>query len=685
MGGCSSKNNNKQTIQKEDIQRRRPSSVYSVQPSGGIDEINYDDNIDVGDDDQLPRFESSEGSISLNLGKLKIRYAYVSQRGIYPDDEFKRNQDSYSVTTNFNDSPHDAFFGVYDGHGRYGDFCSKFTSKHLPSLIAKQISTKQEKCNIDDAVETKEEISEELIESACATAHKQCNRALHKSQIDDSLSGTTAISCYIHGQRNKITVCNVGDSRAVLGSHVINRNGSNISDAYEALPLSIDQTPYRRDERKRIRKYGARILTLDQIEGYDDKNINYNDDDDDDNNNNKDLGKEIDVDGDPPRIWHPDHNFPGTAFTRSIGDSFAEKLGVFAEPEIITRHLGKGDDIIVLASDGVFEFLTSQNVINICAKYRDKDPLVACKEVVAESYSLWLQYELRTDDITMICMFIDSNDEYADKPMSEFEVCKSEKEDLLLKQHQQHSKPVRSGPSVEKSALLRKMSSMQNTNGPMDDEEYDITKLFTEKTEQEKACIAQSIRGCNMFDNITDEQRELIYKVMAPIDVKQGDWIIRQGSVGDLFYIVEEGSFEVRIAPENHNDKHNDGGTLVHVYEGSLENNSHPHFGELALLYSVPRAASIISRTDGKLWALHKSALRKLLVEQSGRQELLKVLRTVTALEGFSKEEVEYIAGTMKLETFGKGHAITLKGAKGDAFYVISKGQCGKFILSIIL
>lgn len=58
----------------------------------------------------------------------------------------------------------------------------------------------------------------------------------------------------------------------------------------------------------------------------------------------------------------------------------------------------------MIASDGVFEFLTNQSVADMVAKY--PDPLEACKEVVQESYDLWLQYEVRTDDITIICIYI---------------------------------------------------------------------------------------------------------------------------------------------------------------------------------------------------------------------------------------------------------------------------------------
>ncbi|CAN0507200.1 unnamed protein product, partial [Ectocarpus sp. 8 AP-2014] len=108
--------------------------------------------------------------------------------------------------------------------------------------------------------------------------------------------------------------------------------------------------------------------------------------------------------GDPPRIWSPFGEYPGTAFTRSMGDVIAEELGVTADPEIIRRRIHPDDKFLVIASDGVFEFLTNQSVADMVSMY--PDPLDACKKVVQESYDLWLQYEVRTDDITIICVYI---------------------------------------------------------------------------------------------------------------------------------------------------------------------------------------------------------------------------------------------------------------------------------------
>ena len=64
-------------------------------------------------------------------------------------------------------------------------------------------------------------------------------------------------------------------------------------------------------------------------------------------------------------MWVQNGMYPGTAFTRSVGDSTAETIGVIAVPEISIVRLTPNHLFFVVASDGVFEFLPSQTVVNM--------------------------------------------------------------------------------------------------------------------------------------------------------------------------------------------------------------------------------------------------------------------------------------------------------------------------------
>ena len=89
----------------------------------------------------LRKVECSDAAREIIVGGLRLRYAYFSQKGYYPDDPHKPNQDSYKVIEKFGaDEANDAFFGVFDGHGRDGDLCAQFTRDHLPPCLARNIA-----------------------------------------------------------------------------------------------------------------------------------------------------------------------------------------------------------------------------------------------------------------------------------------------------------------------------------------------------------------------------------------------------------------------------------------------------------------------------------------------------------------------------------------------------------------
>ena len=272
------------------------------------------------------QFLPQDGSrtVKVQSGNYELQYSFLSQRGYYPDALDKANQDSFCIHTPFGTNHDDNFFGVFDGHGEFGAQCSQFVKQKLCENLLRN-----SRFHVD-AIE------------ACHGAFLMTNSQLRADSIDDSMSGTTAITVLVRGRT--IYVANSGDSRAVIAE----RKGKDIV----AVDLSIDQTPFRSDEIERVKLCGARVLTLDQIEGLKNPDVQC-------------WGTEEGDDGDPPRLWVPNGMYPGTAFTRSIGDSIAETIGVVANPEIVVLELTTDHPFLVLASDGVFEFLSSQTVVDM--------------------------------------------------------------------------------------------------------------------------------------------------------------------------------------------------------------------------------------------------------------------------------------------------------------------------------
>jgi len=313
----------------------------------------------------MGRVRKEEGDFLINGRTLS--FGVICFRGYYPDTPYKANQDEYAVMTPVKFGHSDkALFGVFDGHGHVGEKCARFAMSQLPPAI----------------VATADKFtSDAAIKASLSKTFVDVNKKLHMAaDIDDTLSGTTAVVAIV--TNNTLWVGNVGDSRAII----VKEEGG----VLVAKPLSTDQTPYRRDERARVRKCGARVLNMDQLEGleaiHDDWDMN--------------SGDEVDEGGDPPRIWSQDGAYPGTAFTRSFGDSIAEELGVFAEPETIKYEMTPADKYLIVASDGVWEFLTNKQVVDISRKA--VDPQEAACLLWKESYREWITKEVRTDDITVI-------------------------------------------------------------------------------------------------------------------------------------------------------------------------------------------------------------------------------------------------------------------------------------------
>ena len=117
--------------------------------------------------------------ISFEFGGYKLRYAWVSQRGYYPEDLDKANQDAhmeveaFAVDQGVKDC---AFFGVFDGHGKTGDHCAHFARDHIHVTLATELGK-----------------AGASVDNAFKAAFESVNTRLHAStEVDDTMSGTTA-------------------------------------------------------------------------------------------------------------------------------------------------------------------------------------------------------------------------------------------------------------------------------------------------------------------------------------------------------------------------------------------------------------------------------------------------------------------------------------------------------------
>lgn len=470
-------------------------------------------------------------------------------------------------------------------------------------------------------------------EKVYTNAFVKANNSLHRSSIDDTLSGTTGITIFLKG--DVLYVANVGDSRAILGTMV---DGS-----LKYAPLSSDQTPFRKDERERLKKKGARIMTLEQIEGNEPMHENWG----------AETGDEIDEVGDPPRVWDSTLEKPGCAFTRSLGDSVAETIGVDAVPEILTWKLTPSDKFAIVASDGVFEFLTSQAVVDMVKNF--ENPLDAAKHVVSEAYRLWLTYDDRTDDITIIIVLFDDF-----KATGVVDTSRNDADAMMRRtmiSDAVDSKPVRRVLSKSKRKVIS-----ENWNDD-DNEEFDFAANATKKTPEELERLSDMVKSNFMFQHLTNAQKEQIFQVMRLKFVTADQTIIKEGDAGDEMYIIDSGEFTVH--------KKNEEGVSNLIFTYTSAGSA---FGELSLMYGKPRAASIKAKTDGKLWCIGRQAFRSVLMKKK-QDGLLKLLHGIPILSHLPLPRLQQLCEQTTSEVFSDGHEL----------YNESKGGSPMWILCIIL
>ena len=295
-----------------------------------------------------------------NLGKGTIKnLAYQSQAGKGEDGFTKINQDSYLVIPNEYKLNDFNIFAVMDGHGLNGHLVSQFCTKYFTSYFAKHKKLNQ-LTDEESVYNALKKNNYEVIKKAFHKAEKE----ISKSDIDANFSGTTCVMTFQLG--TKLITANVGDSRGI------------IVKGDKAIPLSIDQKPNNENEMKRILKNGGEVSQY----------------------------EEDGIKSGPYRVWKKGEMYPGIAMSRSIGDLLASTLGVIPEPEFIEMEIDKDTKFIILASDGVWEFLDNQKVKDLVMPYYKKnDPEGACKLLISESTRWWNEEDIVVDDITVICLF----------------------------------------------------------------------------------------------------------------------------------------------------------------------------------------------------------------------------------------------------------------------------------------
>mmetsp|Transcript_19825 Transcript_19825/g.19833 ORF Transcript_19825/g.19833 Transcript_19825/m.19833 type:complete len:367 (-) Transcript_19825:76-1176(-) len=240
------------------------------------------------------------------LNSLGIGFA--CKKGLKPD---QFNQDDFSIIID----PDFKFFGVFDGHGTNGHHISKYVHSILPDLITSHESFPT---NLQEAIN-------DGFVKAHQALYSQCSKP--ETDYDCRFSGTTATTAII--KNNQLMIGHVGDSRAILGI----KKGSSC----EARRITTDHKANLPSEMDRIIASNGEVKKL--------------------------------PDDYPHRIFVKGKEYPGLSTSRTIGDAVAQTIGVIPIPEIHELEIVEDFELLIMCSDGVWEFMSDQEAIDIVKKY----------------------------------------------------------------------------------------------------------------------------------------------------------------------------------------------------------------------------------------------------------------------------------------------------------------------------
>jgi cAMP-dependent protein kinase regulator len=219
----------------------------------------------------------------------------------------------------------------------------------------------------------------------------------------------------------------------------------------------------------------------------------------------------------------------------------------------------------------------------------------------------------------------------------------------------------------------RRVSVSAESLNPASSANDSFTAPYHHKSDDQISRLKTAVSGNFLFSHLDDEQAAQVLGALheKPIPAK-GIKVIQQGDVGDYFYVVERGTFDIYVNPSGKVEAGEDGlGAKV----GTVGPGG--SFGELALMYNAPRAATVISIEPSTLWALDRVTFRRILMDSAFQRRRMYegFLEEVPLLASLTPYERSKIADALETKKYPPGTTIIQEGDIGESFYILESGE----------
>ncbi|TDH10814.1 hypothetical protein EPR50_G00078960 [Perca flavescens] len=210
------------------------------------------------------------------------------------------------------------------------------------------------------------------------------------------------------------------------------------------------------------------------------------------------------------------------------------------------------------------------------------------------------------------------------------------------------------------SRFNRRVSVCAEAFNPDEDEEDSEPRVVHPKTDEQRCRLQESCRDILLFKTLDQEQFSEVLDAMFELLVQPLEHVIDQGDDGDNFYVIERGVYDI---------------VVMGVTVGQYDNKG--SFGELALMYNTPRAATIVATQEGALWGLDRATFRRLIVKNNYKKRRMyeTFIESVPLLKSLEANERMKIVDVLGSKQFPDGERIITQGEKAECFFIVESGE----------
>lgn len=214
-------------------------------------------------------------------------------------------------------------------------------------------------------------------------------------------------------------------------------------------------------------------------------------------------------------------------------------------------------------------------------------------------------------------------------------------------------------PAPKAKQFQRRKSVASERYDPEADDEP-VTKVVHPKTDEQRKRLTEAVKPILLFRALDPEQMQEVVDAMFERKVEIGENVITEGADGDNFYVIDNGNYDIFV-----------GGKKYGVYKDSGS------FGELALMYNQPRAATITATSPGTLWAMDRAVFRRIVLRNAYNKRKMyeTLLENVPMLKFLDPYERMNVADALVTKYYKDGDVIIKQGASADCMYFVEDGN----------